>query len=58
MIDEKPFKCDLCQRKHWFAVYDQQRQIYVCPKCCEKVGHEPPFSAKEIYRLTNLKSGL
>jgi hypothetical protein len=39
-------------------VYDPERKIYVCPKCCEKVGHEPPLSAKEIYRLTKPKDGL
>jgi|FAXJ01.1.fsa_nt_gi hypothetical protein len=58
MIHEKPVECYFCQRKHWFAVYCQKRKIYVCPKCCKKVGHEPPFTAREIYRLTNPKDGV
>ena len=55
MIDEKPFKCDLCHNKHWFVVYDPSLRIYVCPHCCKKAGHEPPFSTKEIYHLTRSK---
>lgn len=56
MINERPIKCDVCQLKHWFVVYDQQRKIYVCPKCCDKVGHQPPFTPKEFYRLTKAKT--
>jgi len=33
-------------------VYDPELCIYFCSDCCAKVGHEPPFTAKEIYRLT------
>lgn len=58
MLDEKPIECNLCRRKHWFVVYDPKRKIYVCPKCCDKVGHEPPFTAKEIYHLTKGQDGV
>ena len=58
MIDEKPFRCATCFQEVWFPVYDQERKIYVCPKCCEKVGHEPPFTPKEYWKLTKDKDGV
>jgi hypothetical protein len=50
MIEERPIECDICHFKYLFVIYDQQRKIYICPKCCDKIGHQPPFTTKEFLK--------
>jgi hypothetical protein len=48
MIDELKVTCKFCKKNTLLSVYDQVNDFMVCPDCCKKFGHEPPFSKAEL----------
>ena len=48
MIDELKINCKFCKKKTLLSVYDSVNDFYVCPDCCKKFGHEPPFAKSEL----------
>ncbi len=51
MIDDNPFKCAVCEEWTWLPIYDPATKRFFCRKCCDVVGHEPPFTLKELNTL-------
>ena len=61
MIDELKINCKFCGKKTLLSVYDTANDFYVCPDCCKKFGHEPPFTKDELmiinqYLIEELRS--
>lgn len=51
MIDEIKIQCFACNRWGYLMVFDQELLVHFCPDCCAKIGHEPPFTHKELLKL-------
>jgi hypothetical protein len=48
MIDELKVTCKFCGKNTLLSVYDPLNDFMVCPDCCKKFGHEPPFTKDEL----------
>jgi len=54
MVDDEPILCE-CGHECWAPCYDADKDILICRKCVEKIGHEPPYTSKE-YRIIGIKN--
>ena len=54
MINEMRILCDACQRATYFPIHCQKTCKFYCPWCVAKIGHEPPFTEKELKKISIL----